>query len=132
MAEEGTSIHNIIFVIGSIGFIVIIIYVVGTMLSDTTIPDENQYIEGNADDVTDDILRLVYYCWNNNKNLAGSNVCFNIELDLQGTVTQSDFTASIDSLLIPPTKISLESDLTNTDQNLIIIYQENEIIIRSV
>jgi len=112
----------IVLLIASIVGMIVMISIATNYFRTEYIPKE---IVGDKELAIDDILRLVYKCYENNEGKKGSVVCYNVEIKVNEEIGSSDILEKIDNKKID--KSQVESDNLGKSGEIVIIY-ENQII----
>ena len=115
-----------IFVIGSLAFVLIIISLIHGLLSIANEPEEMQVIEGGKYDALARLDKLIDYCWGMNSGSHESNVCFLVKTNITGEITENDiksFVRRVNPSLIHSVTIN------QSTSKIVIKYQNGQIFI---
>ena len=106
---------------------IIMISVATTYFRTEYVPKE---LSGDMDIAIDDLLRLIYNCYEENEGKKGSVICYKIEINLDDSINESLIVDKLDEKRIQASQI--DSDDLGTSGEIVIIYENQFINIRKV
>ncbi|MCK4429556.1 MAG: hypothetical protein KAU95_04215 [Candidatus Aenigmarchaeota archaeon] len=127
MKGEEESFQIIIFLIGSIAFILLLISLVTTFV-DSDYRDEYE-IKGDKFEVIVELREFIYDCWSDHKGSYKNAVCFKIFMNSSETITEEDILKHIDESKIKKEYIEIEE--IEKQSYVIIKYDEEKIVVES-